>query len=419
MRLSQKSGRSKKQKVKGPATMTDRDEIRDRPLETRIALIQQLIPLGLMAAAEELQREVLELAGEKHKRGEKIFRHGTNPGTILLGGQKVPVRVPRIRGEDGEISLRSYELLHEGVGVHENVLKEVLGGLSCSRHEAAIRPQEGSIGTSRSTVSRRFITASQAQLSLLMDRDLSEHDIVAIFVDGKYFADDQMVIALGITIDGRKVCLGFIQTETENKKTLTEFFRSLIGRGLQIEKGLLVIMDGAKGLRSAAREVFGGRSLVQRCQWHKRENIVGYLAKNQQSYFRKQLQKAYERPTLNEALSALSQIRSELQSINQSAVNSLDEGFEETLTLHELDVFQFLGASLKTTNCIESVNSMAEELCGKVDYWKNSSQKQRWLASALLDIEPRLRRIRRYKDLMRLRESLGRKLDIAGKGGIK
>ena len=389
MRLSQKSGRPRKEKVKGPVKVTEREELKDHPLETRIALIQQLIPLGLMAAAEELQREVAELVGDRYSRGGKLSRHGTNPGTILLGGQRVPIRVPRIRDEDGEISLRSYQLLHEGVGLNENILKEVLGGLSCSRHESAMNPQEGSTGTSRSTVSRRFITASQEQLTSLMNRDLSEHDIVAIFVDGKSFADDQMVIALGVTMDGRKICLGFIQTVTENKKALTEFFRTLIGRGLRVDKGLLLIMDGAKGLHAAAREIFGGSCLIQRCQWHKRENIIGYLGKNQQPYFRKQLQKAYERPTLDEALSALSQVRSELEAINESAVRSLDEGFEETLTLHELNVFQYLGVSLKTTNCIESLNSMAGDLCGKVDYWKNSSQKQRWLASALLDIEPR------------------------------
>ena len=185
----------------------------------------------------------------------------------------------------------------------------------------------------------------------------------------------------------------------------------LIGRGLRVDKGLLLIMDGAKGLHAAAREIFGGSCLIQRCQWHKRENIIGYLGKNQQPYFRKQLQKAYERPTLDEALSALSQVRSELEAINESAVRSLDEGFEETLTLHELNVFQYLGVSLKTTNCIESLNSMAGDLCGKVDYWKNSSQKQRWLASALLDIEPRLRRIHRYKDLTRLRQGLAKRLD--------
>lgn len=411
MRLSQKSGRPRKEKVKGPVKVTEREELKDHPLETRIALIQQLIPLGLMAAAEELQREVADLVGDRYSRGGKLSRHGTNPGTILLGGQRVPIRVPRIRDEDGEISLRSYQLLHEGVGLNENILKEVLGGLSCSRHESAMNPQEGSIGTSRSTVSRRFITASQEQLTSLMNRDLSEHDIVAIFVDGKSFADDQMVIALGVTMDGRKICLGFIQTVTENKKALTEFFRTLIGRGLRVDKGLLLIMDGAKGLHAAAREIFGGSCLIQRCQWHKRENIIGYLGKNQQPYFRKQLQKAYERPTLDEALSALSQVRSELEAINESAVRSLDEGFEETLTLHELNVFQYLGVSLKTTNCIESLNSMAGDLCGKVDYWKNSSQKQRWLASALLDIEPRLRRIHRYKDLTKLRQGLAKRLD--------
>ena len=87
-----------------------------------------------------------------------------------------------------------------------------------------------------------------------------------------------------------------------------------------------------------------------------------------------------------------------------------DEGFDETLTLHRLGVFAELGTSLKTTNALESIHARVESRTAKVDHWKNSEQKQRWLATALLDLEPRLRRIRNYRALPLLREAIKRQM---------
>ena len=111
-------------------------------------------------------------------------------------------------------------------------------------------------------------------------------------------------------------------------------------------------------------------------------------------------------PTYEQAKTALKKVRGELAELNLSAVASLDEGFDETLTLHRLGLFVELGVSFKTTNCLESINGAVEQRTGKIDYWKNSEQKQRWLATALLDIEPRLRRVRGYKHLPALRRAL-------------
>ena len=117
-------------------------------------------------------------------------------------------------------------------------------------------------------------------------------------------------------------------------------------------------------------------------------------------------------PTSQEARSALNVLHQELQGCNQSAAASLAEGLEETLTLHQLGVFALLGRSLKTTNCLESVNALIEERCGKVDAWKNSNQRHRWLATALLDIEPRLNRVQDYRHLPKLRQALIRELAL-------
>jgi transposase-like protein len=186
-----------------------------------------------------------------------------------------------------------------------------------------------------------------------------------------------------------------------------------VERGLQYAQGLLCVIDGSKGLRAALQTVFGARAVVHRCQWHKRENVLDYLPKGQQATWRRRLQVAYERPSYAEAKAALLRCRQELRLVNESAVKSLDEGFEETLTLHRLGVFGALGTSLKTTNCLESINALVGQRTAKVDRWTNSSQKQRWLAAGLLDIEPRLRRIRGYRSLPLLRAAL--QAEIRGK----
>ena len=179
-------------------------------------------------------------------------------------------------------------------------------------------------------------------------------------------------------------------------------------RGLDVSGGLLVVIDGGKGLRAAVRKAFSKRAVVQRCTWHKRENVVSYLPKEQQSRWRQRLTWAYDRPTYTEASQALNKLHSELEDTNQSAANSLLEGMEETLTLHRLGLYPLIAISFKTTNCIESVNSLIEERCGKVAAWRNSNQKHRSLAAALLDIEPRLRRVKGYRHLPLLRKALQR-----------
>ena len=243
----------------------------------------------------------------------------------------------------------------------------MLYGISCRNYEAAAEAIPGAIGLSGSTVSRTFVQASAAKLRALQERDLSDADVVAIVLDGKTFTDATMVIALGITLAGEKRFLGFIETDTENEKVLTPFLRSLVERGLDVSQGLLVILDGGKGLRAAVRKAFRDQALVHRCQWHKRENVVSYLAKTAQASWRQRFQRAYNRPEYDEARAALETLHRELEDRNQSAARSLAEGFDETLTLHRLGLYGVLGRSLKTTNCLESVNALVEERCAKVD----------------------------------------------------
>jgi transposase-like protein len=417
-KMPQITRKRKKSKKMGEPMIVSREDVEVMDVDSRLELIRSLIPLGLMAVYEELDREVDALAGARHSRkgsGMKHYRHGSNPGSVKLAGQRVPIKVARVRGPQGEVRLESYDNFHRGGDMDELLFRRVLYGLSCRNYERAAEDIPGAIGLSSSSVSRQFVEASAARLREFHERYLSKLDIVTLFMDGKRFAEDEMVIAIGVALGGEKHVLGFVQTETENERSLSAFLRSMLDRGLDISSGMLVVIDGSKGLRSAVRKAFGKRALVQRCQWHKRENVVSCLPKGEQLFWRRRLQRAYERPTYNEAKQALLKIRSELMDLNESAVRSLDEGFEETLTLHRLGMFAKMGRSLKTTNIIESVNAQAEERCGRVDHWKNSNQKQRWLASALLDIEGRLNRLSGYRHLPALREAIMKELKIEKK----
>ena len=380
-------------------------------LDSRVELIQTLIPLGLEAVNDVLQQEVTALAGERYRRagGQPGYaRWGQQRGSVFLADQKVAVQVPRVRdlAREQEIPLATYQSLREPRRADEAAMRKILKGLSCRDYESCAEPVAETFGLKASSLSRRFKRASAKKLSELTERDLSGYDLVALFLDGKTFGDDEMVIALGITLEGEKVILGFVQTGTENEAVCSAFLRGLMERGLKTGQGVLCVIDGAKGLRKAVNKVFGDQAAVHRSQWHKRENVVRYLPTGEQPVYRRKLQAAYEQPTYAKAKAALTRVRTELTKLNASAVNSLDEGLEETLTLHRLGLIKELGRSFKTTNCLENLNSLVGQRTDKVDYWRNSDQKQRWLATPLLDIEPRLRLVSGHKQLIRLRAAL-------------
>lgn len=389
-------------------------------LDARVELIQAVIPLGLEAVNELLQQEVCQLAGERYRRGGGVpgyARWGGQRGSVYLADQKVAIAVPRVRDTHHrrEIPLSAYQALQNPRRADEAALRKIVKGLSCRDYEPCVDAVSETFGLSSSSLSRRFKRASGKKLAELAERDLSAYDIVAIFLDGKTFGDDAMVIALGVTMKGEKVVLGFVQTATENERVCSQFLRSLVERGLNVDQGVLCVIDGAKGLRKAVDKVFGAKAAVQRCQWHKRENVVRYLPTSKQATFRNKLQRAYDQPTYSQAKTALKKVRGELNVLNQSAVASLDEGFEETLTVHRLGLFKELGRSFKTTNCIENLNSLIAHRTGKVDRWRNSEQKHRWLATAILDIEARLRTVAGYRHLSRLRTALRSSSNRSGK----
>jgi len=234
----------------------------------------------------------------------------------------------------------------------ESLLLRMLKGISTRSYEACAETIPEAFGLSSSTISSRFIKASAEKLRQFQERSLAEYDLVALFLDGKSFADQEMIIALGVTIQGHKIPLGFIQAATENERVCRQFIDSLLDRGLQYQQGLLCLIDGSKGLYSALTKALDGYVAIQRCQWHKRENVIAYLPKGKQEDVKKTLQDAYDLETYKDAKAALNALKPTLSLMNESALNSLNEGFEETLTLHRLGLMPQLKLSFRTTNCV-------------------------------------------------------------------
>lgn len=377
-------------------------------IDVRVALIQALIPEGLKAVNEKLQAEVLWLAGEKHRHGKENVRWGNQPGSVYLRDQKVPIIVPRVRNKlrNVEMPLEHYQRFQEPYQGDEQVFKKLLNGLSTHKYRESAELVPEVFGISASNLSRHFKYASAARLKQLQERRLDKYDFVAIVIDGKRFADDGLMIALGITIEGAKIVLGIEQMATENHRPIAQFLEKIIERGLRYEDGILFIVDGSKGILKAIEQIFPLCGVIHRCHYHKTENVVSYLPKGSQMIWRAKLRAAYQQTKYEAALRSLEKLAAELHDLNPSAEASLKEGLEETLSLHRLGLYAELGKSLSSTNCIESVMSQLGQYTDKVDRWRGGSHIQRWAAAGLLALEPRLQKIRGFRYLNLLRAQL-------------
>lgn len=381
--------------------------------DVKMSVIQELIPLGLSKVAEELQNEFKRLTGPKHGRGTDNAPWGEQNGSVYLREQKFPVTVPRVRNTstNTEVPLESYRRLRKPFADDQNTVLKLLHGLSTHKyHESASLAAEA-FGISASNLSKRFKAKSANTLKALQERSLAQYDIVAVFIDAKRYADDGLMVAVGVTMDGNKLMLGVEHIHSENSRAIEQWLSRLVERGLKFEEGLLFIIDGSKGIKKAIEHKFGDYCVVQRCQWHKRENVISYLADDQKVICRRRLKEAYAQTTYKDAKAQLTKLHQELVHVNESAANSLAEGLEETLTLHQLGLSSELSKSLNTTNCIESVMSQIGQYTDKVDRWHNSNQILRWTAASAMDIEPRLRKIKGFRYLKVLRFKLQEKVN--------
>jgi transposase-like protein len=393
----------------------------EQDFDVKLTALQHHLDISRMLVNDILEDEVNQYAGPWYSHDKphngRYSRWGTNPGSIKLGDRRIRVAVPRIYDNESDSNkpLETYNKLREIESIDDRILKAVLLGLSTRDYEQVIGNLLDGFGLSSSSVSNEFIEQSSQKLESFENRDLSDYDFVSLFIDGKYLAKEQIIIVLGVTIKGDKIPIGFVQSNSENSNVIKDLLINLIERGLRYEEGLLCVIDGSKGAYKAIKETFGNYALIHRCHWHKRENVLKYLNENKQDHYRKRINRAYRSDDYDEAQKLIKEIITDLKTDNLSASRSMEEGLEETLTLHRLGLIEDFRRSFATTNCIENLNSQIEKYLRKVKYWKTSTQKHRWVASALLDVENRMRKVNNYTKLSVMRNKIKHELKIETK----
>lgn len=367
------------------------------------ALTDLVYRVGLVLIRTTLQEEVKSLVGEKYYPDKESpwRRWSKQRGYVVWTGKKVNLKRPRVRSKDGqrEASLESYQAFQSEKGLDERLGERVILGLSTRNYDRAINDFCDGYGLAKSSVSRHFIKTSAKKLEALLERPLGKLDLVVIGIDGIEVSGEILIIAVGIDRQGKKHILGLWQGATENAQVCKDLLTDMVRRGLETSPQYLFVVDGAKALSKAIKEVFGQDAPIQRCQIHKRRNVKGYLPENYQVAVDNRLKVAYNMKGYDEAKNLLLKTVEYLKEINPSAARSLEEGLEETLAVHRLGLPDILRKTLSSTNFIESTLSITRDVTGNVKRWRRGDQRLRWVASALLEAESRMIRIRGYRAL--------------------
>lgn len=359
--------------------------------------------MGLRIAGQLLEDEVLRRCGPRyeHRADRELTRHGRQRGVVTLAGQKLPIARPRVRRTDGrgEVELETYDLLQRDEAMPEACLRRMVRGVSTRDYEGVIDLATEGFGVKRSSVSRGFVKATAQEIQELAERRFDGLRFLAVFIDGKEYAGETMVVALGVTESGEKRILGLRQGATENAEVVTSLLEDLRERGLDTSQPTLFVLDGAKALHAAVKRVFGKRAVIQRCQVHKARNVMAHLPDKHHQQLMSQLAAAYSETSYERALESLKTTAAWLQRLSPNAAASLREGMEETLTVVKLGLPELLRRTLATTNPIESALSVAVKVTGRVKRWRDGDMRLRWCTAGLLRAEERFRRVKGHKQL--------------------
>jgi putative transposase len=381
-------------------------------------LLALSVATGLGVLAELLEEEVDDVVGPKGKRNpdRAAVRHGHEAGEVTLGGRRVAVARPRARTADqgAEVPLATYAHFADRDPLTRVVLEQMLAGVSTRRFARTREPVGEDIvaaerSTSKSAISREFVGRTSEHLAALMSRSLQDIRLAVLMLDAIELKGRCCVVALGITTDGIKVPLGLWDGSTENKTVTMHLLADLVDRGLDVEQGVLVVLDGSKALRAAVAEVFGPVA-VQRCVRHKERNVLDHLPERDRPAVKMRLRRAWASDDHALALDGLRVLADELERTHPGAANSLREGLEETLTLTRLGIRGRLKRTLQSTNPIESMIEIVRRTSRNVKRWQSGDMCLRWTAAGMLEAEQQFRKVIGYSDLAKLAMAVERDL---------
>ena len=358
-----------------------------------------VISAGTAALAEVLEEERTRLVGPRyaHLPERRARRAGSAPGELVMGGRRVQVRRPRARTLDGqEVQLPTWTAFGAEDPLHERAVEQMLVGVSTRRYARSLEPLPADLpsrGTSRSAVSRRFVAATERQMAEWLGRDLGGLELGVLMIDGVHIDEHVMLVALGIDADGKKHVLGVREGATENTTACTALLADLRDRGLRTDRPVLVVIDGAKALAKAVRNVFGERAIVQRCQAHKIRNVVDQLPDDMKPSVRQAMRDAYAASDGDRAHTMLTNLVRRLRDKHPGAASSLEEGLDETIAVKRLGLPKKLERQLSTTNAIENLMGSVRRLSRRVKRWRGGRMILRWTVTAVSDAATRFRRV--------------------------
>jgi len=374
-------------------------------------LLALSIGVGLGVLHELMEVEVDDVVGPKgqHAPDRVAVRHGHEAGEVTLGGRRVAVQRPRVRGADGsgEVTLGAYAHFADRDPLTRLVLEQMLAGVSTRRLVRTREPVGAQVtaaerSVSKSAVSRTFVARTKEHLDELMARRLDDVRLAVLMIDGIDLKGRTNVVALGITTDGVKVPLGLWEGSTENAAVATALLADLVDRGLDVEQGVLAVLDGAKALRKAVKDVLGARTPVQRCVRHKERNVMDHLPERDRPAVKRRLRTAWKQTSHQVALEQLQALASELERSHPGACGSLREGLEETVTVQRLKIIGKLKKTLESTNPCESMIECVRRSSRNVKHWQNGDMALRWTAAGMLEAEQQFRRVIGHADLAKL-----------------
>jgi transposase-like protein len=373
---------------------------------SRELLLEFTHDLGMVVLNAVLNASAEEIAGPPHP-GAKVgnIRHwGSQAGCVRFGPAKTAVMRPRLRDKvtGKEVPVPAYELLKQDPHALKRVLHASLHGVSSRDFKEVVLGASEAAGVSRSSISRKVVEASSAELEKFLSAPL-EKRMLAVVIDGIRFSGHLVVGAIGVDESGKKHFLGLSMGATENAATVKSLLASLAERGLSSRT--LFVIDGAKALTSAIKEVFGSKALIHRCRYHKRKNVVDKVPKHKVKYVWAKMSAAYKLGP-KEGMERMLEFAKELDVTHPGAAASLREGLEETFTIDRLGLPPLLVSSLCTSNLIESAHSIIRTRTQKLKNAERGADVQRWICSAFLDAEKNMRTIKGHKNLWMLRAAL-------------
>ena len=382
--------------------------------DMREGLLALAVGAGLRVMQQLMEADVAAVCGPRGRQDPDrvATRHGTERGSVTLGGRRVPVNRPRVRAADGsgEVSVPAYELFSSTELLGKMAMERMLAGVSTRRYPVALEPvgeaiEDEAKATSKSAVSRKFVAMTEHALADLLAADLSGLDLVAIMIDGVHFADHLCVVALGIGIDGGKHPLAVVEGSTENTTLVRGLLVGLRDRGLDVTQPILAVLDGAKALAAAVKEVFD-QPVIARCQLHKLRNVEDHLPDRLRGPVAKRMRRAYHANSALEAEALLEELARELDKTHPGAAASLREGLAETLTVLRLGVPPTLARTLRSTNAVESMISICRDHARNVKRWRDGQMALRWCAAGMVEASSQFRRVNGHLHLPALRRAL-------------